>query len=113
MILEFKKNNHTTFFLLFCKMWFKRKHVSVVGWEFVNMWNISESKILHSVVYVDLVFTYFEFDPDQSLFSNIYKAFLEELIFWFQMFQRQDTLYRYSMTENTSGTASIDLTEFT
>ena len=76
------------------------------------MWNISESKILYSAVYVDLVFTYFEFDPAQSLLSNIYKTFLEELIFWFQMFQRQD-IYRYSMTENTSGTASIDLAEFT
>ena len=93
-------------------MWCKRKHVSVVVWEFVNMWNISESKILYSAVYVDLVFTYFEFDPAQSLLSNIYKTFLEELIFWFQMFQRQD-IYRYSMTENTSGTASIDLAEFT
>ena len=57
------------------------------------MWNISESKILYSAVYVDLVFTYFEFDPAQSLLSNIYKTFLEELIFWFQMFQRQDTYY--------------------
>ena len=38
-------------------------------------------------------FTYFEFDPDQSLFLNIYKTFLEEWIFWQDFTVFSDLLY--------------------
>ena len=40
-----------------------------------------------------LPFTYFEFDPDQSLFLNIYKTFLEEWIFWQDFTVFSDLLY--------------------
>ena len=40
-----------------------------------------------------LPFTYFEFDPDQSLFLNIYKTFLEEWIFWRDFTVFSDLLY--------------------
>ena len=40
-----------------------------------------------------LPFTYSEFDPDQSLFLNIYKTFLEEWIFWQDFTVFSDLLY--------------------
>ena len=58
-----------------------------------------------------LVFTYFEFDPDQSLFSNICSTFFGGIDILVS--DVLETRYRYSMTENTSDTASIVLTEFT
>ena len=101
------------FFLLFCNMWFKRKHVSVVVWE---LWTceIFQKAKYYSAVYVDFGFylcwvwsrSIFVFKYIQDIFGGI-NILVSDVL------ETRYILYRYSMTENTSDTASIDLTEFT
>ena len=95
-------------------MWFKRKHASVVVWEFVKMWDVSESKILKSDIYVDFGF-YLSWVWSRSIFVDKY---IQDLfggidILVSDVLETRYILYRYSKTESTSDTASIDLTEFT
>ena len=92
------------FFLLFCNMWFKRKHVSVVVWECYY----------YSAVYVDFGFYLFwVWSRSIFVFKYIQDIFGGINILVSDVLETRYILYRYSMTENTSDTASIDLTEFT
>ena len=86
-------------------MWFKR-HVSLVVWELLNVWDISESKILQSAVYVDIDFYLFwVWSRSIFVFKNIQDIFGgTDILVWDILETRY--IYRYSMTEKTTDTAA-------